>query len=149
MKATFRVTRLALILSLSLLISSTGVAGQDIKGRTSDRTKGRTSDRISKSGNSPAASNTMHDAPGDFNGDGRTDFSIVRQGIGGGSGTLTWWIRLNGPNTHSARPFGFNSDFIVPADYDGDGADDRSTRAADTAACGSRGTRTGDNPIRS
>jgi hypothetical protein len=63
-------------------------------------------------------------APGDFNGDGRTDFSIVRPGPGGGTGNLTWWIRHNGPNTARIETFGLGSDYILPADYDGDGSDD-------------------------
>ncbi len=66
----------------------------------------------------------VRDAPGDFNGDGKTDFSIVRPGPGGGPDKLTWWIRLNGVNTHSVTSFGIGSDFFVPADYDGDGSDD-------------------------
>ncbi len=65
-----------------------------------------------------------HRAPGDFDGNGRTDFSIVREGPGGAAGNFIWWIKLNGPNTTSVTPFGLNSDFILPADYDGDGADD-------------------------
>ncbi len=110
---------MALLLSLSLLIAA-GVMGQGDGLRTSDRNV--------RSGKSPAVSNTTatsHNAPSDFNGDGRTDFSIVRPGPGGGTGTLTWWIRLNGqPGTHSNTQFGFNSDFIIPADFDGDGASD-------------------------
>lgn len=67
---------------------------------------------------------TVKKAPGDFNGDGKTDFSIIRQGPGGGKGNLTWWIQLNGPDTIRTEQFGFNDDFILPADYDGDGSDD-------------------------
>jgi hypothetical protein len=66
----------------------------------------------------------VRDAPGDFNGDGRTDFSIVRPGPGGSAGSLTWYIRHNGPNTTRFQQFGLNSDFILPADFDGDGSDD-------------------------
>ncbi len=113
MKAKFKLSLLAFTVLLSL--AGTGIYGQGTG-------KNRTGDRFDVL--ATAETSAVSDAPGDFNGDGKTDFSIVRPGPGGGSGTLTWWIRLNGPNTYSGTEWGFNSDFIVPADFDGDGKDD-------------------------
>jgi hypothetical protein len=97
-------------------------------------------------------------APSDFNGDGKTDYSIVRGGPGGASGTLTWWTNFNGSNQVKIDSFGFNSDYILPADFDGDGADDiaiwRSTgtagfwvlRSSDGAATFTAFGQEGDDP---
>ena len=75
---------------------------------------------------SPAAEcggTTSNDAPADFDGNGRTDFNVVRN-IGGSSGQLVWYTLLNGPNTFTSDFFGLATDFITPGDYDGDGKDD-------------------------
>ncbi|CAN5639986.1 hypothetical protein BH20ACI4_BH20ACI4_27280 [soil metagenome] len=55
-----------------------------------------------------------------FDGDGKTDTSVFRNG--------TWYINPSGspsfadaPNAVYAVQFGLNSDKLVPADYDGDG----------------------------
>jgi hypothetical protein len=60
----------------------------------------------------------------DFNGDLRTDFSVVRNTGGGPGGQVTWFINLNGSATTYGSAWGIASDFFVPEDYDGDGRTD-------------------------
>jgi len=69
-------------------------------------------------------------APGDYNGDGRADFSVQRNN-GGGQGVF---IRRNGTGggdpggpANSVVVFGAPTDFIVPGDYDGDRMTDIAT----------------------
>jgi len=55
----------------------------------------------------------------DFDGDGRTDLSVFRNG--------TWFINpsgANNPNSFYGVPFGLATDKLTPADYDGDGKTD-------------------------
>ena len=59
----------------------------------------------------------------DFNGDGKADYGVVRQGAGGQLGQATWYIQLNG-GTDIRREWGLNGDILSPADYDGDGKTD-------------------------
>ena len=59
----------------------------------------------------------------DYNGDGRTDYSVVRNTGGGANGQTTWFNLLNGGGTQQAA-FGLANDFFVPADYDGDSKTD-------------------------
>jgi Tol biopolymer transport system component len=54
----------------------------------------------------------------DFDGDGRTDYSVFRPTDG------TWYVLQSGTNTFRAQQFGTNGDKIVPGDYDGDGRTD-------------------------
>ena len=61
-------------------------------------------------------------AIGDYDGDRRDDFTVVRPG----QPNLTWWIR---PGDTSLPPlatvsYGATGDIPVPGDYDGDGRDD-------------------------
>lgn len=60
----------------------------------------------------------------DFDGNGRTDFTVVRNTGGGPSGQITWFINANGPGTTSAFAWGLAPDYFVPADYDGDNKTD-------------------------
>jgi hypothetical protein len=62
----------------------------------------------------------------DFNGDGRTDFSVVRNVGGGANGQAVWYNLLSGTATSGAVSWGLASDFFVPADYDGDSKTDLS-----------------------
>ena len=57
--------------------------------------------------------------PGDYDGDGRTDFAVVRTGS-----SYTWFI-LNSSNfSFRAVQFGAKPFFTTQADYDGDGRTD-------------------------
>jgi subtilisin-like proprotein convertase family protein len=64
------------------------------------------------------------DAPVDFNGDGKTDYAVIRNVGGGESGQARWFYALNGSGTVTAFDWGLSTDFFVPEDYDGDGKDD-------------------------
>lgn len=68
---------------------------------------------------------TTSDAPVDFNGDGRTDFSVVRNTTALGGTQARWYNVLNNAAaTESQIDFGVISDSFTPGDYDGDGKDD-------------------------
>jgi hypothetical protein len=62
--------------------------------------------------------NTQHVV--DFDGNGRSDFAVVRNTGGGAMGQVTWFIALNGPGTTNGYAWGLATDFFVPEDYDGD-----------------------------
>jgi len=64
------------------------------------------------------------DAPVDINGDGRTDFTVIRNTGTGASGQATWYTLLSGGNPLAPADWGLASDVFVPADYDGDRRDD-------------------------
>jgi len=71
-----------------------------------------------------------NDAPVDMNGDGRTDYVVIRN-AGGPSGQATWWTMFQAgfPSNAGSQPttptdWGIGSDQFIPADYDGDGKDD-------------------------
>jgi hypothetical protein len=59
-------------------------------------------------------------APGDYDGDTRTDLAVVRnQG-----GSLFWYVRRSSDGALFAIQFGAFGDLAVPGDYDGDGRTD-------------------------
>jgi hypothetical protein len=55
--------------------------------------------------------------PGDYDGDGKTDFAIWRPSTG------DWWIAYSSGGLGRIL-WGYSTDQPVPADYDGDGRDD-------------------------
>src|SRR6187549_3186558 len=57
-------------------------------------------------------------APGDFDGDGKTDIAIYRPDSG------QWWVRRSSDGSHFVVTFGISTDKPVPADYTGDGKAD-------------------------
>lgn len=63
------------------------------------------------------------DAPLDFDGDGVTDFSVIRNTGGGVGGQVTWFNDLSSGGLSGAE-WGISTDMFLPADYDGDGKDD-------------------------
>jgi subtilisin-like proprotein convertase family protein len=57
----------------------------------------------------------------DYNGDGKTDWALVRNTGGGPGGQLTWFIQQNSAAaTVNYQVFGSQGDEFVPNDYDGD-----------------------------
>lgn len=64
----------------------------------------------------PAGGCVGADRPVDMNGDGKTDYQVVRN-IGGGQIN---WFTLNNGGAFVATQFGLASDTFLPADYDGD-----------------------------
>lgn len=66
----------------------------------------------------PGTANCDVPASGDFDGDGKTDFSIFRPPTG------VWWVTKSSDNTYFSYQFGIGTDVPAPADYDGDGRTD-------------------------
>jgi hypothetical protein len=64
------------------------------------------------------------DAAVDFNGDGRSDYAVVRNTGGGSTGQITWFVNPSSGGGLSGTAWGLASDFFVPEDYDGDLKDD-------------------------
>lgn len=64
------------------------------------------------------------DAPVDMNGDGSTDWVVVRNTGGGQFGQMRWFIRITPGSPLLERDWGLASDYFVPGDFDGDRTDD-------------------------
>ncbi len=58
----------------------------------------------------------------DMNGDGKTDFSVVRDA--GPSAQATWYTQYNGLPGTQTNNFGLGADTFVPGDFDGDNKSD-------------------------
>ena len=73
----------------------------------------------------------------DFDGNGKTDFALVRNISGGPDGQIRWFIGFNGAAGGFNPDWGIASDFFLPEDFDGDNKSDVAiwrTGAAGTAA---------------
>ena len=80
--------------------------------------------------------NNASDTYGDFDGDGKTDFSIVRRPDSVGS--WTWWIVNSSDNATRVVDFGSSpADEFQPGDFDGDGKDDVAVYRTATGQAGS------------
>jgi subtilisin-like proprotein convertase family protein len=63
-------------------------------------------------------------APLDFNGDGKTDYVVVRNVGGGASGQVRWFYNINGGGATVALDWGLATDFFFSEDFDNDNKDD-------------------------
>lgn len=60
--------------------------------------------------------------PGDYDGDGKTDFSIFRPDTTAHTGT--WYVLYSSSGSWTSYQFGLDDDKVAQADYDGDGRTD-------------------------
>ena len=66
--------------------------------------------------------NTQHVS--DYDGDGKTDYALVRNVGGGAGGQVRWFVNYNGTTNMWAADWGIATDFFTPEDFDGDGKTD-------------------------
>jgi subtilisin-like proprotein convertase family protein len=66
----------------------------------------------------------VQDAAMDFNGDGASDYAVVRNTGGGPSGQVTWYINNSSGGATQAFSWGLATDFFMAEDFDGDAKDD-------------------------
>lgn len=66
---------------------------------------------------------TDYPAPGDYDGDGKSDIALYRSGATTGEQSYMYYLRSSN-GTFQATPFGINGDQVVNRDYDGDGKND-------------------------
>ncbi|MEO7672627.1 MAG: VCBS repeat-containing protein [Pyrinomonadaceae bacterium] len=66
----------------------------------------------------------INDAPVDMNGDGKTDFVVLRNTGGGVNGQVTWRTSFQDGFPTLPTEWGIASDQFIPADFDGDSKDD-------------------------
>jgi spore coat protein A, manganese oxidase len=65
------------------------------------------------------------DAPNDINGDGKSDYVVVRNVGGGPTGQIRWWYNTAGTGAPTvALDWGINGDQFLLEDFDGDQKDD-------------------------
>jgi len=64
----------------------------------------------------------VNDAVGDFDADGKTDYSVIRSG-GSIDSPATWFVSFANFSTAQV-PWGLSSDIFVPLDFNGDSKDD-------------------------
>jgi subtilisin-like proprotein convertase family protein len=64
------------------------------------------------------------DAAVDFNGDGSSDYVVVRNTGGGAGGQITWYISPSSGGPVQSYLWGLSTDFFLAEDFDGDTKDD-------------------------
>jgi hypothetical protein len=88
---------------------------------------------------------TDYVAPGDYDGDGKTDFNAIRTGAG--SAPVDWWIILSSNGTVRVTRWGISTDRLVQGDYDGDGRTDLAVYRPATSTFWVLGSFAGDSRI--
>jgi subtilisin-like proprotein convertase family protein len=72
----------------------------------------------------------------DFNGDGKTDYAVLRNTGGGSGGQVTWFVQPTGgaAGSNFQTPWGIATDFFLCGDFDGDGKSDLTVWRGDPTA---------------